>query len=225
MTAVKKQPISVAAVAVDIVIFSIEDKKLKVLLLQSKKGPFTGQWVIPGGLVAPKETLEQSVERHMLAKAGLKDVYFEQLYTFGRIDRDPRGRVVAVAYMILLPSNSFKPKTTSAYSEIKWFAAKNLPRLGYDHEEIIQNAVVRLKGKVGYTNIVYGLLPKEFSLSEIQKIYEAILSRALDKRNFRKKILSLGLLKKASGTTRGEAHRPAQLYSFVKRTPQIIEMI
>lgn len=222
---IKKQPVSVAAVAVDAVILSIKDERLNVLLLQPKKGPFVGKMVLPGGLVSPKETLEESVERHMFAKAGLEGVYFEQLYTFGQVDRDPRNRVVSVAYITLVPEDFFKPKTNEAYKSIEWHTVSDLPKLGYDHKEIIATALERLKSKLTYTNIVYGLLPKEFTLSDLQNIYEIILGKKLDKRNFRKKILQTKLLKKTAKRLSGQAHRPAELYSFSKRTPQFVEIV
>lgn len=220
-----QQPISVAAVAVDVVIFTIKDGHLSTLLIQAKTSPFPGKWVLPGGLVKPSETIDEAVKRHMSAKVGIQNVYFEQLYTFGEVDRDPRGRVVSVAYMVLLPYQSVEPKTNDAYTAIKWFPASLLPRLGYDHREIINVATNRLKAKLGYTNIVYGLLSSEFTLSQMQKIYEGILSKTLDKRNFRKKILQTKLLQKVLKKTIGDAHRPAQLYRFKSRKPQIIEIL
>lgn len=222
---IKKQPVSVAAVAVDMVIFSIKDEKLNVLLLNAKSGPFAGRWVLPGGLVSPKETLEESVERHILAKTGLKDVYFEQLYTFGRVDRDPRNRVVSVAYMMLVPEGFFEPKTSEVYGSVEWQMVSDLLKLGYDHKEIIATALERLKSRLTYTNIVYGLLPKEFTLSDLQNIYEIILGKKLDKRNFRKKILQTKLLKKTVKKLSGQAYRPAELYSFSKRSPQFVEIV
>ena len=170
MIKTKKQPVSVAAVAVDAVIFSIKDGELNVLLLQAKHGPFAGDWVIPGGLVAPKESIEESVKRHMLAKVGLKDVYFEQLCTFGRVGRDPRNRVVSVAYMVLVPQGFFEPGTSGAYEAVEWRMVSDLPKLGYDHNEIVATALERLRSRITYTNIVYGLLPKEFTLESFKNI-------------------------------------------------------
>jgi len=225
MVKTKKRPVSVSAVAVDIVIFSMRDSELNVLLLQSRKGPFAGKWVLPGGLVTPEETLEESAERHMFAKAGLKNVYFEQLYTFGTVNRDPRNRVVSVAYIVLVPEEFFNPKTNELYGSVEWRAVSDLPKLGYDHNEIVSAAVDRLRSKLTYTNIVYGLLPEKFTLGELQKTYEVILRRKLDKRNFRKKILQTKLLKKSSKKLVGQAYRPAELYSFAKRTPQFAEVV
>ena len=192
-----KTSVSFAAVAVDAVIFTIKDGGLNALLIKAKKdSPFPDRWVLPGGLVKPEESLDQAVERHLLSKAGLKNVYFEQLYTFGDIRRDPRSRVVSTAYMILIPYGTFDPKTNEAYSAIQWFPVSALPRLGYDHNKIADTAIERLKAKLTYTNIVYSLMPEEFTLGELQKTYEIILGKNLDKRNFRKKILQTKLLKK-----------------------------
>jgi len=221
----KKQPISVAAVAVDIAVLTIKDGQLNVLLIKANNSPFPEKWVIPGGLVKPNESIGDAVKRHLLAKTGLKNVYSEQLYTFGKVDRDPRGRVVSVAHFVLIPYGAFEPKTSEAYADIQWFPILKIPKLGYDHNEITETAFERLKAKLEYTNIVYSLMPKEFTLGDLQKTYEIILGKNLDKRNFRKKILQTKLLKKISKKTLGEAHRPAQLYSFAKRSPQFIEVI
>ncbi len=211
--------------ATDVVIFTIKNKKLQVLLIKMKKKPFTNQWACPGGLVKPTESVDASARKQLKTKTGLQNVYLEQLYTFGKVKRDPSGRVVSVAYFALIPNAKLKLKTTKEYADIKWFAVNKLPKLAYDHAQIIKTAIERLKAKLTYTNIVYGLMPKEFTLSELQNIYEIILNRKLDKRNFRKKILGLKLVKKLNKQKRGEAHRPADLYTFIKKTPQIIEIL
>lgn len=211
--------------ATDVVIFTIKEGKLQVLLIKMKKEPFTACWAVPGGLVNPKESLEQSAKKQLFLKSGLKDVYLEQLYTFGKIKRDPFGRVVSVAYFALISNANLKLKTTKEYEDIRWFDINKLPKLAYDHAEIIKTAIERLKAKLTYTNIVYGLLSKEFTLTELQQVYEIILNKSIDKRNFRKKILGLGLVKKVNKQKTGEAHRPADLYSFIKKLPQIVEIL
>ncbi|OGZ28119.1 MAG: hypothetical protein A2931_02665 [Candidatus Niyogibacteria bacterium RIFCSPLOWO2_01_FULL_45_48] len=213
-----------AAVAVDVVVFSIDNGELKVLLIEMKKKPYMGFWAVPGGLIKSDESLEQAAKRQLSAKAGLKNVYLEQLYTFGEVNRDPFGRVVSTAYFALIPSTGIKPKTSREYGDIRWFGVKNLPRLAYDHKNVISYALERLGAKIGYTNIVYGLLPREFTLSDLQKVYEIILSKKLDKRNFRKKVLSINLVKPASAK-RGGAHRPARLYKFVKNRYHVVEIL
>jgi len=215
-----------AVIAVDTVIFTIKDDKLQVLLIKMKKeGPYIGSWAMPGGLVLPKESIDDAAERHLKDKTGLKDVYLEQLYTFGDVDRDPFGRVVSVAYVALTSISGLNLKTTERYADVSWFSVNKLPQLAYDHKEIIKYAVNRLCAKLEYTNVVYSLLPVEFTLSELQKTYEIILDKELDKRNFRKKILSLYLVEKIGKKTIGGAHRPADLYRFKKRVPQMVEIL
>ena len=214
-----------AVTAVDIVIFTIKDEELKVLLIKMKKEPFTKMWAVPGGLVKVDESLDFSAKKHLFNKTGVKDIYLEQLYTFGEVERDPLGRVISTAYFALIPGDGLELKTTEEYEDVQWFSIKDLPKLAYDHKEIISKAERRLKAKLSYTNIVYGLLPSEFTLTELQKTYEIILGETIDKRNFRKKILSLNLIKKTDKQTVGESSRPAAYYKFIKRTPQIIEIL
>ena len=220
-----KKKYQFTVVATDVVIFTVEDNTLKVLLIGMNKEPYKDHWALPGGLVKPNESVEESAQRNLQEKTGVKNVYLEQLYTFGEVDRDPFGRVVSVAYYALIPTRGVKLKTSKDYTDIKWFDIKKLPALAYDHQQIVKTAVKRLQAKLEYTNIVYSLLPKEFSLSELQSIYEIILDKKLDKRNFRKKILSLNLLEKTDRVRKGTPNRPAQLYKFKKRKPQIVEII
>lgn len=214
-----------AIVAVDVVIFSVIDDQLKVLLLELKEKPFAGMWALPGGLVATDENLKEAAERHLSERAGATSIHIEQLYTFGEVNRDPLGRVVSVAYLALVPEKLFAPKTLSRYSDIKWQAVKSLPQLAYDHKEIINKAYKRLKGKLSYTNIVYSLLPKDFTLTELQTLYEIILDKELDKRNFRKKINSLDLLVKRNKKRTGQPSRPAQLYGFKDSSLKEIDIL
>lgn len=214
-----------AVIAVDVVIFTIREGKLQVLLIKMKKKPYKRHWAAPGGLIKGRESLKDAAERLLREKAGVKNVYLEQLYAFGDPDRDPFGRVVSVAYYALIPSRGLLLKTTKDYSDVRWFPVKKLLRLAYDHKEIIETAAKRLQAKLGYTNIVCNLLPKEFALGELQKTYEIILGRKLDKRNFQKKIFSLKLIKKTDKKQRGAANRPASLYSFAARKLKIAEIL
>lgn len=214
-----------AVIASDVVIFTVDEGELKVLLIKMKKKPYTDYWAAPGGLVGPKESVDDAAARILREKAGLSNIHLEQLYTFGKANRDPFGRVVSVAYFALIPSAHLKLHTTDEYSDIKWFSMGKLPKLAYDHLEVLRVAKDRLQSKLEYTNIVYSLLPSEFTLSELQDVYETILDRGIDKRNFRKKILALKILKTLKKKREGSAHRPAELYSFIKRTPQAIELI
>ncbi len=214
-----------AVIATDVVIFTVKDGQLQVLLIKMKKAPFTGKWAVPGGLVRGNESVEAAALRQLLSKTGVGDVYLEQLYTFGDVGRDPFGRVVSVAYFALIPNAGMKIFTTDEYEDIAWFPVNKLPVLAYDHDKVIKTAVSRLRSKLEYTNVVYSLLPANFTLSELQEAYEVILGRKLDKRNFRKKILSLGLIKKTGKKRLGGVGQPAELFCFAKRKPQNVEML
>ncbi len=214
-----------AVIATDTIIFSLREKELKVLLIKMKKEPFQNCWAAPGGLVRGDESLNDAANRNLYETTGVKDVYLEQLYTFGRVDRDPFGRVVSVAYFALINHSETELTTTDAYEAVRWFSVNRLPKLAYDHDEMVQYAFERLKAKLEYTNIVFGLLPDEFTLSELQQCYEIILDRKLDKRNFRKKILSLKLVESTGRRRRGMAHRPAMLYRFRSRKYQVIQIL
>lgn len=214
-----------AVIAVDVVIFTVLDGELRVLLIKMKKKPFENCWASPGGLVKPEESVDEAAKRHLKLKTGVTNVYLEQLYAFGDVKRDPFGRVVSIAYFALVSPSGIKLKTTKEYDDIKWFPIDKLPRLAYDHKEIINYALARLRAKLGYTNIVYGLLPDEFTLSELQKTYEIILEKKLDKRNFRKKISSLKFVKKIGKRALRGKNRPAKLYMFADKKPKIVEIL
>lgn len=210
-----------AIVAVDTVIFTIQNDELCVLLIQVKNGYFKGWWAVPGGIVDKNDTLDFTAKSRLEEKTGLKDVYLEQLYSFGAVDRDPRRRVVTVAYFALVNGTKAELNKTDKYAAIDWVPVRKIGRLAYDHNEIVQYAIQRLKYKIEYTNVVYGLMPEKFTLSELQRVYEIILEKPLDKRNFRRKLLSLDLIKEV-GTEIGVAHRPSTLYSFRDKQRKII---
>lgn len=206
------------AVAVDAVLFAIQQEELKVLLIKISEDVYKDRWALPGGLVKIDESLDEAAKRILFQKTNVEGIHLEQLYTFGDPKRDLRGRSVSVAYFALVNDiNKFRPKTTSYYSEIAWWPIQSLPVMAYDHEKIIKEADQRLKAKINYTNIVYSLLPGEFSLTELQKTYEIILGEKIDKRNFRKKIFSLGLVKEVGQKRLGEPNRPAELYKFCQK--------
>jgi 8-oxo-dGTP diphosphatase len=211
-------------VAVDAVLFTIEAGILKTLLVKIKHGPFMGQWAFPGGLVHVGESLDTAARRELYEKTGVQDLYLEQLYTFGEVHRDPAAHTVAVAYFALVPPGTHTLTRGDKYTEIDWFPVGDLPELAYDHNAMVATAHQRLQAKLSYTNIVYSLLPPEFTLGELQTIYEVILDKQFDRRNFRRKILALGLLKPLQ-KTRGGAHRPAALFSFTKRSPMNVEVL
>jgi len=212
------------SVTVDIVIFTVQDNELKVLLVKRAVEPFKNKWAIPGGFVKMDESLEDAAIRELKEETGVKDVYLEQLYSFGEPKRDPRGRVITVAYMALINSEKIKLKAATDVSEVQWFSIKKIPALAFDHKKILDYSLKRLKWKFEYTNVAFSLLSKEFTLGEIQKIYEVVFNQQFDKRNFSKKILSLGILKEEE-IKRDVSHRPPQLYSLKSGTRDIIEIM
>ncbi|QQG45192.1 MAG: NUDIX hydrolase [Candidatus Sungiibacteriota bacterium] len=207
---------------VDVVFFTIDQNKLKVLLVKRKYDPYGGFWALPGGFIRKNEEMYEAAARELKEETGVRGVYLEQLYTLGALGRDPRGRVVTVAYFALAPRPTKKLKPSYDAAEAGWFLVDKLPRLAFDHKKIIVYALRRVRNKIQYTNAAWSLLPATFSLGEGQKVYESILGHRLDKRNFRKKFLSLGLLQKISKVRRGLRQRPAQLYKF--KTKKYVEL-
>jgi 8-oxo-dGTP diphosphatase len=212
-------------IAVDNCIFTVLQDRLHLLLIQMTKVPYTGMWALPGGLIQDEESLDAAAVRILSEETGVADVYLEQLYTFGRPDRDPAGRVVSVAYFALIHAAGMTLRTQPKYADVCWWACTALPPLAYDHDAVAAYARQRLEWKLAYTNVVWSLLPRRFALTELQKVYEAVLGRPLDKRNFRKKILALGLVEPVGETAMRGAHRPAMLYRFTSREPKLIDML
>jgi 8-oxo-dGTP diphosphatase len=171
-------------------------------------------WAIPGGFVKMDESLEEAAKRELQEETGVQDVYLEQLYTFGDPGRDPRTRVITVVYFALLDSERLQVRAADDAVNVGWFSVYNLPQLAFDHERILEYALNRLRGKLAYTTIAFSLLPEQFTLHELQRVYEIILHRRLDKRNFRKKILSTGILEDTGAKKMEGTHRPARLYRF-----------
>lgn len=205
------------AVTVDCVVFALDEEDLKVMLIQRNIPPFEGKWALPGGFVRMTETLEEAALRELREETGLRQVYLEQLYTFGDTDRDPRGRVITVAYYALVNLAGHTVSATTDARAAAWFSVDDLPELAFDHETIFTAGLSRLRGKVRYEPIGFELLPRKFTLSQIQKLYETVLGTPLDKRNFRKKILGTGLLIGLEEIEQDVAHRAAQLYRFDSR--------
>lgn len=201
-------------VTVDVVLFTIEDGELKILLIQRAGEPYKGAHAIPGGFIRRSETSRKTAERVMTKKTGIKNVYTEQLYTFDALDRDPRGQILSIAYIALVPRHKIHMHGHKQTEHPEFISVKDLPKLAFDHRTIITYALKRLADKILYTNIAYSLLPKLFTLSELQKTYEIVLQMKLDKRNFRKKFEQLGLLKASKKKVSGGRQRPALLYSF-----------
>lgn len=203
-------------ITVDLVIFTVNKHKLNVLLTKRAEPPFAGSWSLPGGFVLENESLEDAALRVLKEKTGVRDVYLEQLYTFGKPDRDPRARVITVAYVALIPWANLDQPESNKVAGLTWAHVDQIPKLAFDHKEILSSAVQRLRAKVSYSNIVYGLMSDKFRLSELQKMYEIILGSELDKRNFRKRMLASGLLQETGKKDLLGAHRPAMLYQFKK---------
>ena len=212
-----------AALTVDCVVFGYDEGELKVLLIERGLEPFKGRWALPGGFVRVDETLDDAARRELVEETGLKKVFLEQLYTFGAEDRDPRERVVSVAYYALVKLSEHEAKAATDAANAKWFPVSRTPRLAFDHADILATALARLKGKVRYQPIGFELLPPRFTLSQLQHLYEAVLGMDLDKRNFRKKVLSFDLLVPLKETQMAGRHRPAQLFQFDRRKYQKLE--
>ena len=211
------------AITVDLVIFTVNEGQLKVLLVKRAEGPFAGSWSIPGGFLKLGESLDEAAIRVMNEKTGVREIYLEQLYTFGEPKRDPRARVITVAYFALIPWKNLLQPASAKVTSVTWLAVDELPRLAFDHRKILNYAVTRLRAKASYSNIVYGLMPEQFRLSDLQKMYEIIINKPLDKRNFRKRMLATGLLQETGSKDIIGAHRPAMLYKFKKRELAVLD--
>ncbi len=211
------------SLTVDCVVFGLDDEDLKVLLIQRDLDPFKGRWALPGGFVHPEESLEEAARRELQEETGLERVFLEQLYTFGDVDRDPRGRVVSVAYYALVKLGDHRVRAATDAREASWFPVWDTPSLAFDHDRILQTALARLKGKVRYQPLGFELLPPKFTLTQLQRVYEKILERPLDKRNFRKKLLAMELLVELDEVEQDVAHRAARLYRFDRKKYQQLE--
>ena len=211
------------AVTTDVVVFTIEEDRLKLLLIRRGGEPFKGSWALPGGFLDIEEDIDTCAKRELREETGLTDVFLEQLYSFGRPDRDPRERIISIAYFALVPFDRHEPVASSDAVDASWFDIDNLPELAFDHDEIIATARNRLVAKLDYSTIGFRLLPEVFTLSEVQHVYEVLLNRGLDKRNFRKRITALGLLEETGQLRRNGQSRPAREYRW--KHPDQIEFI
>lgn len=208
------------AVTVDCVVFGLDETDLKVLLIERDGEPFRGCWALPGGFVDMGESLDAAALRELREETGVEKLFLEQLYTFGAVDRDPRGRVISVAYYSLVKLSDHRVRAATDARNAGWFALDDLPLLAFDHQEIVAMAHARLRGKVRYQPIGFELLPAKFTLRQLQQLYECVLDRELDKRNFRKKILSMNLLEELDEFELDVAHRAARLYRFDRKAYQ-----
>ncbi len=204
---------------IDCVIFGFDSKELKVLLIERNKEPYIGWWALPGYYVEQEESIDYGAGRILHELTGLKDIYMEQLYTFGDIGRHPQGRVITVAYFAMIRLNGqkeLKPLNTYARKAF-WHPVNELPQLAYDHTQIFEKSLEKIRRKISYQPIAFELLPEKFTLTQLQHLYEIILNARLDKRNFRKKMLNYGILKELDEKQRGVSYRAAKLYKFDRR--------
>ena len=211
------------AVTVDIVIFTIRDQQLKLLLIRRASEPYRGQWALPGGFVQIEEDLETAARRELEEETGVAGVYLEQLYSFGRPDRDPRERVITVAHYALIPSEKLQLRAATDAEAVGWFGMDEIPRLAFDHSKIVKMAHERLVAKLDYSTIAFQFMPEQFTLSDLQAVYEIILQQEMDKRNFRKRVLALEQIEETKDERRGGIHRPARLYRV--KHPGKVEII
>ncbi len=206
------------AVTADVAVFTVRNDELQVLLIKRALKPFQGEWALPGGFVEPGEDLQAAAERELQEESGVSGVYLEQLFTFGEPNRDPRERVITVAYYALIPSDTVELKAASDAEGVAWFSVDKLPELAFDHDEILEMALDRLKAKLEYSTIGLQLMPEAFTLTELQHVYELIAREAIDKRNFRKRILAFDVIEPTGEEKREGPHRPAKLYRVIDRS-------
>ena len=211
------------ALTTDVVLFTIGERRLDVLLILRAREPHRGMWALPGGFVGIDEELEACALRELQEETGVSGVYLEQLYTFGQPGRDPRERVITVAYCALVPLDRLRLRAGSDARAAQWFALDALPPLAFDHAEIIAKAHQRLAAKLDYSTIALQFMPGEFTLGDLQQVYEIIGGAPLDKRNFRKKVMGYGCLKATRRQRRNGNHRPARLYTV--RAPGRVEFV
>ena len=212
------------AVTTDIVVFTIRHESLKVLLIKRAEDPYLGSWALPGGFVEIDEDLDAAAERELAEETGVTGVYLEQLYTFGKPDRDPRERVISIAYYALIPSDRIQIRAATDAEAVGWFGLDEIPSLAFDHQKIFDMALGRLRAKLDYSTIALQFMPQEFTLTELQSVYELIYGEPIDKRNFRKRILALDAIQETGKERREGAHRPAKLYQVTNpKTVQIIK--
>lgn len=211
------------AVTTDVVVFTLREQQLKLLLVKRGSPPFADMWALPGGFLEIEEDLEACAKRELEEETGISGVYLEQLYTFGQPGRDPRERVISVAYYALVPSDHLDVRAASDAADADWFTLAQLPSLAFDHQDIITLAHQRLVAKLHYSTIAFQFMPETFTLSELQMVYETLRNEALDKRNFRKWILSLGQIEGTGERRKNGNHRPAQTYRL--KNPERVEII
>ena len=210
--------------AVDAVVFGYRDGQLQVLLIEQRHGPLAGRRALPGGFVRAGEGLRAAVERELLEETGLRVDYLEQLFTYGDdIQRDPRAQVVAVAYWALVPPDKVTSAPEGDARDAAWTPINDLPQLAFDHTTIIADALVRLKAKLSYQPVGFELLPERFPFSALEDLYETLLERPIDRRNFRRKMLGFGVLAEAGALPKEGRGRPGKAFRFDKQRYQQLQ--
>lgn len=205
-------------VSVDAVVFGYDPADgVSVLLIKRKFDPFRKSWALPGGLVKNEESLEEAVRRELQEEAGIDVNYLEQLYTFGQPNRDPRNRVVSVAYYGLVRPKDFQIAAQTDAEDVNWFAIHKLPRLAFDHKQILETGIKRLRGKIAYEPVGFELLDKRFPFSDLENLYQSLIGHDIDRRNFKKKIMKYGFLEELDETIQRGAGRPARLFQFNRK--------
>lgn len=202
------------ALTVDCVVFGYEEGQLRLLLIQRAQPPFEGRWALPGGFVEMDEDLETAARRELEEETGVKRIFLEQLSAFGDPGRDPRERVVTVAWWAMIRLSDQKVRAADDAREAEWFSIEELPALAFDHDRIVGCAIERLRGKVRHQPVGFELLPRKFTLTQLQRLYETVLGEELDKRNFRRKVQSTGVLQELDEFESGVARRAARLFQF-----------
>ncbi|MFY7971007.1 MAG: NUDIX hydrolase [Flavobacteriales bacterium] len=206
-----------SAFSVDCVIFGYHEGQLKVLLIERGAEPYENFWALPGDLVYPLEDLDSAARRVLEDLTSLKEVELRQVHTFGKVDRHPLGRVITVAYTTLVETSELNPVASSWAKESKWHSVKKLPKLAFDHREILDNSFQELRNIIRYEPIWTNVLPEKFTLGQLQLFYESVYSITLDKGNFRKKIQGMKFIQKLGETQKEVNHRPSQLYRFDRK--------
>jgi 8-oxo-dGTP diphosphatase len=213
-------------VTVDAVVFGYsKNEGVSVLLIQRKYPPYKDLWALPGGFVLDEESLEDAVQRELQEETGIRVNYMEQLYTFGQPGRDPRQRIISVAYFALVKSSMYQQLKASTDAEnVQWFNIKKLPQLAFDHKDIVNTAIQRVRVKIRYQPIGFELLDKKFPFSDLEKLYMALLDREIDRRNFAKKMLALNMLDETNEVAKAEGKgRPSKMYQFNKKRYQELQ--
>jgi 8-oxo-dGTP diphosphatase len=211
------------SISVDCIIFGFDEHEIKILLIERAAEPSKGMWALPGGFVEPEEDLDNAAKRILEELTGLSNIYMEQVQTFGDVSRYPLGRVISVAYYALVKTEDYKLKASSLATDARWHSLSKAPTLVFDHNQILQVGLDKLKRKVRYQPVGFELLPQKFTLTQLQKLYEAILGVELDKRNFRKKMLSMDLIVKLDESETNVAHRAARYFRFDKNKYKSLE--